>query len=158
VTNDEIEIVNAREAARVNLRKMLDGKRRGDRITAAEVVASTGFDHWQSFSSVIHRWARSSKFPLFPVKNDGWRIGLPAEHVDAAESKRRSARRREIHGFDLLVHAPRTELTDAEARRVEFLAPRAAARVQRIESDDREISKEFKLSERVPMRTLKEGE
>lgn len=147
----------AREAARVNLRKMLEGKKRGERITAAEVVASTGFEHWQSFGAVIHAWARRSKLPLFPVKNDGWRIGLPAEHVDAAESKRRAARRREIHGLDLLVHAPRDGLTEAEARRVEFLAPRAAQRVQRIEADDRDIKKELRLADRVPIRTLTDG-
>jgi hypothetical protein len=145
----------AREAARVNLRKMLEGKRRGDRITAAEVVEATGFEQWRSFGAVIHTWARQNKLPLFPVRNDGWRLGLAAEHVDAAESKRRSARRREIHGLDLLVHAPRSELNDSEARRVEFLAPRAAMRVERAQIDDRDIKSEFKLTERVPLRMLK---
>jgi hypothetical protein len=145
----------AREAARLNLRKMLESKKRGDRITAAEVVTSTGFERWQTFSSVIHSWARLNKLPLFPVRNDGWRIGLPAEHVDAAESKRRSARRREIHGLDLLIHTPREGLSDAEVRRVEFLAPRAAQRVQRIEADHRDIKQEFRLTERVPLRALR---
>jgi hypothetical protein len=131
---------------------MLDGKKRGDRITALEIVESTGFENWRSFSNVIHAWARANKLALFPVRHDGWRIGLPAEHADAAESKRKAARRREMHGLDLLVYAPRAEMTEAQNRRTEFLASRAAQRVQRAETDHKDIRHELKLEGRVPLR------
>lgn len=142
-----------RDAARVNLRKMLETKKRGDRITAAEIVTATGFENWQSFGATIRSFIRSAGLVAFPVTNDGWRVGLPVDHLDYAERQRRGALRREKRGLDALVHAPRAELDDDQTRRAEFLLARSAARVQTAKQHDKETRTEFKLGrERVPLR------
>lgn len=146
-----------REAARVTLRKMLDGKKRGDRITAADVVEATGFDDWRSFGATIHTWAKASSFVLVSVPNDGWRVGLAADHIDYAEAKRRASLRRDARCLKALIDIPRAELSEADNRRAEFALVRAAARVQLATEHSRETATEFKLSERVPLRALVGG-
>jgi hypothetical protein len=148
-----VEVLEKREAALVNLHAMLAGKKRGDRITAAEIVEATGFEDWRSFRGPIHRYVASASLVSVAVPNDGWRIGLPADHIDFAEKKRQSALRKERRGLKALVDTPIVELDDRQTRRAEFLTVRAAARVQSSQKDDKEIRKELKIgSERVPLR------
>lgn len=154
----DIKAAHEREAARVNLRKMLDRKGRGDRITAAEIADSTGFAEWQSFGDTVRRWAKAAKFSLQPVINDGWRIGLARDHIDAAESKRKRGLRAVKDEVRLLMHTPQSELTDAEQRRHQFAISRAADRLQSAEKHERETRQEFKLGgDRVPLRALAGG-
>ncbi len=94
----------------------------------------------------------------WPVTNDGWRIGLPEDHVDYSEKQRRSALRKEKLAFGSLMSAPRAELNDHQTRRVEFALTRSAARLQQAKQHDTETRKEFKLTERVPLRVLTKGQ
>lgn len=157
--NDEVDIKkqHEREAARVNLRKMLETKKRGDRITASEVTVATGFDDWRSFGGTIRSFIRNKGMVSWPVTNDGWRIGLPEDHVDYSEKQRRSALRKERLAFNSLMAAPRAELNDHQTRRVEFALARSASRLQQAKQHDKETREEFKLTERVPLRTLTNG-
>jgi hypothetical protein len=149
--------VFARDAARLRLREMLSTKQRGDRISAAEIVASTGFDNWRSFSRVIRAWGREVGYALHAVPNDGWRIVLPIEHFDEAEACRQAARRKDRRGLAILVSTPITELDDAQIRKHEFALIRTANRVQTSDVHDREIKREFKITERNPLPQLTTG-
>lgn len=152
------EATFAREAAVIALGKMLEGKGRGDRVTASEIQAATGFDDWRSFRGRIFTWAKHRGLVPFAVKNDGWRFGTPSEHVDFAENKRRSALRAERRGLKALGDTPRAELDDVQERRVMFAIGRSARRVADAERDDRETRAEFKLGgDRVPLRALASG-
>lgn len=144
----------ARAAAIVALGKLLATKVRGDRITAAEIQESTGSDQWRRFRAPIAMWAKRNKMAARAVVNDGWRFVNATEHADEAERRRRSALRKEKESLRILVDAPLPELDDAQARRVEYLLMRAAARVANGESQDKEIKSELKLSDRVPLRSL----
>lgn len=146
--------VFAREAAVVALGELLKTKNRGDRITAAEVQAATGSSDWRSFGGRVRTWAKKTGIVLFAVPNDGWRIGMPAEHVDFADKKRVSALRSEKRGLKALLDVPRAQLDDTQERRAEFAVRLAARRCAQLESDDKETKREFKLTERVPLRVL----
>lgn len=148
-----VEVLEKRDAAIINLHAMLARKKRGDRITAAEIVEATGFEDWRSFRVPIHRYVASANLVAMAVPNDGWRIGLPADHIDFAERKRRSALKKERRGLKALVDTPIAELDDRQTRRAEFLTVRAASRVQSGQKDDKEIRKVLKIgTERVPLR------
>ncbi|MBA2718916.1 MAG: hypothetical protein H0U52_06715 [Chloroflexi bacterium] len=154
--SDDIKTQYAREAARLRLREMLATKKRGDRITASEVAKSTGFTDWRSFGAVIRTWATREGFAINPVPNDGWRLGLPAEHLDASERLRRSARKKERRSLDVLIKAPAAEMSEPDNRRREFALRLAANRVQQADAHDSEIKREFRLAERVPLRVITE--
>lgn len=143
-----------RDAAFLRLVDALNTKTRGDRITAEEVVKWTGFAEWQKFGGRIRTWGRKMGFQLVAVPNDGWRIALAEEHMDRSEQSRRSAFRKEKGALKALVDMPRAELSDSATRRAEFLIPKAAARVQQAAEHDRDIKKELKLTERVPLRQI----
>lgn len=141
----------AREAAVLNLGKLLATKKRGDRITAAEIQDATGFADWRSFRGRIFTWAKNNGLAPFAVTNDGWRFGMPAEHIDFAERKRKTAKGHEKRGLQALLDIPRPELDDEQERRLIVVIPRAAQRVAEAESHDRAIRTEFKqLADRNP--------
>lgn len=142
-----------REAARVNLRKMLDTKKRGDQITPMEIVKSTGFDDWRSFGDVIRRWARSAGCSPIPVRNEGWRLASPDGQVTDAARDRRAATRRLKRAAHTLATTPVAELSDVAAKRHERELLSVGRLATLASDDDKEIRKEFKLGvERVPLR------
>lgn len=146
-----------REAARVNLRKMLETKKRGDHIAAKEIADATGFEDWRSFGDTIRKWALSAGFALVPIVNEGWRIGLADDHVTVASKQRRSVRRKLAKASSVLVSTPVTELSEHGVRRHER-EMLAVARLKTIaDADDKAIRKDFALdSGRVPLR-IKSG-
>lgn len=145
-----------RDAAWVTLREMLESKKRGDRITAQEIIDATGFSSWRSFGDRIRRWSDKKGFALFFVPNDGWRIGLAHEHYDKQEGYRKSARRKELRAFGVLVSTPAAELDDRQMRRHQAALVRAQARVEMVQRHHNEL-KPKALEERPPMRVLGEG-
>ena len=156
--SDKVEIVHRREAARVNLRKMLDAKTRGERITALEIVEATGFDAWESFRDVIRRWAAAKGYVLIPVRCDGYRVGDPDDHVTVAAARRQSAVRHVGVAVRNLAAAPTSQLSDAGFKRYERELI-ATSRLHAIgREDDKAIRKEFKLGRtRVPLRLVEDN-
>jgi hypothetical protein len=142
-----------RELARVTLRKLLDGKKKGDRITASEIVDATGFDDWRSFGDTVRRWGAARGFEIVAVVNDGWRIVVDREHADVAVRRLRSAAKKEVRAHRAVRSADTSQLTDAEMRRHTFVAGIAARREREAVADERTVRKELKLgSDRVPLR------
>jgi len=142
-----------REAARVTLRRMLDGKKRGDRITAKEITEATGMDDWSSFREVIRRWARKSGFVAVAVRNDGYRLGGAFDHLDVSDKERRKGLRASIEEMRILAHTPQSELDESGVRRHQFQITRAQARFEQAASHERESRVELKLGsrDRVPL-------
>lgn len=150
--NADMKIVQTHPtASKVNLMAMLKSKTYGSRITAAEICECTGADDWRQFGAIIRSWATKCGLPLHAVRNDGWRICNANEIVSSAGMDRRAALRKERRGLKKLVTAPAEQLADTEQRRLEFELRRAAVRVARADEDDRDIKREFKVSERVPL-------
>lgn len=148
-----IKKTHEREAARVNLRKMLEAKKRGDQITPSEIVAATGFEDWRSFGEVIRRWARSAGCSPIPMRNEGWRLASPDDQVTDAARDRRAATRRLKRAAHTLGSTPVGELSEVSAKRHEREMLAVGRLVTQATLDDKAISKEFKLgSERVPLR------
>ncbi|MBA2741476.1 MAG: hypothetical protein H0U46_05640 [Actinobacteria bacterium] len=143
-----------RERARVDLRKMLDSKSRGDRITAAEIVDATGFDDWALFGETVRRWAERRGFPLDFEKGDGWRILLPHEHVDYAERQRKRAFRAERKGLSSLISTPSVQLDERAQRRLHTALIRAQERMSLATEHHKQIATAFKTEERVPFRLV----
>lgn len=84
-SHSEVDPRFARDAARVNLRIMLDQKTHGDRITAAEIITATGFDKWNSFRGPIKTWAKRNNYVLQAVPNDGYRVADAAGIIDTSK-------------------------------------------------------------------------
>ncbi len=150
--SDEIKKQHEREAARVNLRKMLETKKRGDRITASEVVESTGFAEWRSFGNTIRTFIRAQGFTAVPVRGDGWLISSPVSQIDDARKLSDSGTRKKVRALKAAASVPRAEIDERSLRRLEFITTRLAAEVEQITRHTREVREEFKLSERVPLR------
>lgn len=145
----------AKEAANLSLReKLLSQKKKGDRITASEIAIATGFADWRAFGAVIRTWARRSGLDLRPVLNDGWRIALDNEAIDGVRSLGDSARRKDERGLKLAMSVDATKLSEAEVRKLEHLRSRVANRVAQHRHDHEETKREFKLSDRVPLRAI----
>lgn len=141
-----------RDAARVNLRKMLDGKKRGDRVTAAEVFEATGFP-LESMRNAVRAWAEEQGFVLVAVPRDGYRVGGPTDHVDYGEKKRQQMRSKLRDGVRALVTAPVEEFDKLTERRHDFLLKRMSLLMASADQHDKEVRREFKLGqERVPLR------
>lgn len=153
----ESKVGSPAAAHKLVLMAMLKSKTYGSRITAAEICECTGADDWRRFGYIIRRWADESGLPLHAVPDDGWRVAQEHEVVDSATADRRSARRKEHRGLRKLIRAPSERLSDVEQRRLEFETKRAAVRVAKADDDDAAIKKEFRLTERVPLRRLVDG-
>lgn len=157
---DEIRERDARDAAWVTLKEKLDSKKRGDRITAAEIVEWTGFDDWRSFGQRIRTWAKakpSERGALVPVVNDGWKLTTPQEDTDYAEQRRRSAFKKEKDAVRVLASTPVHLLDERGQRRHGFQLTRTVQRAELHRTHDKEIKSELKLTaprERVPLRAL----
>lgn len=148
----------AKEAANLSLKeKLLSTKKRGDRITASEIAVTTGFTNWRAFGGVIRTWGRQNGFVLIPVAGDGWRIGLPVDHIDAGRKLGDSARRKDERGLKVLISTPTASFADAEMRRLEHLRIRAANRVAIARNDHEDTKREFRLTDRVPLRAITDG-
>lgn len=141
-------------AATIDLeKKILSKKTKGDRITAREVLDATGMPI-DRMRRQIKAWATKSNLVVKPVPGDGYRILLDAEHIDESVDRTRRARNQERRALHAVLTADASKLDQAQARRHEFVTSRIAARVARIEQDIQEIKREFKLTERVPLRVL----
>jgi hypothetical protein len=123
----------------VTLRAKLDTKNRGDRITAQEIREATGLTDWQSFRSRIATWAKRAGYELEAVRNDGWRIVLPHEHMHVAEQKRRKALRQELRCFRALATTPTGELNDRQMRQHQAALVLSQARQQVALQHDQEL-------------------
>lgn len=145
------DIVDKRKTANGNLRAMLDAKKRGDLITASEIVDATGFDDWRSFGRIVRAWAPTKRFAITPVRGDGWRVEAPDGHATQAGNYRKSALRKIKRAVQIHVHAPVAEMSEAATRKLLFEGPKLANQLALMESDDKDIRKEFKLGpERNP--------
>jgi hypothetical protein len=149
----EIKTVFPKEAAVLELEKILSNKGKGDRITAKEVLDGTGMSV-ENLRGRIKTWARRKGFVVQAVPNDGYRILSDVEHVDYTLCQSKSAARKEREGLRSLLSTDSARLDAVQTRRHEFLTPRVAARVARAEQDIKEAKQEFKLTERVPLRAL----
>lgn len=149
---ETIEEKERRDLAFVSLRKHIDQKTYGDRITAEEIIETTGFEQWRSFCPRIRRYMRSRGHYLQPVPNDGYRILLPHEHVDYAERQRRSALRKEVLGLGATESTPVKELDERQLRRWEFVRARQHKRVGLAQEHEKETRKALGTrSDRVPL-------
>lgn len=155
--HDEVLDADHKAAKWITLREKLDSKKRGDRITAAEVVEWTGFSNWQGFSGRIHTWARNAGYSLAPVKNDGWRIRLPNEVPDDLESRRKRALRIESRGLRVALATPTTDLDDRAVVVFQRRIERTAARVALARHHNAEAAKELRGESRVPLRVITDG-
>lgn len=144
---------NQRAAAMVNLGKLLEAKKRGDLITASEIINATGLPDWHKFRGAIR--SNLLKRGLVPqaIPNDGYRIILPDEHVNTARRAIKSVVGKTGRAMRALASA-RSEMTDSGLRRADFMAPRIAAMHENARQTHDEIRKELKTSERVPMRLI----
>jgi hypothetical protein len=157
---DEIRDRDAREAAWITLRDKLDEKKRGDRITAAEVVEWSGFTEWRRFDERIKTWARRRGMTARMTDGDGWALLTAAEELLFAEGKRKEAFRKEKKGLRALLSVPVQDLDERMQRRHEFQLAKAQQRTQVAADHDVETRKEFKLGparERVPLRLIAQG-
>lgn len=154
-SDNKINTVFPREAAILELEKILAAKQKGDRITAGEILDGTGFDI-DSLRGRIKTWAQRKGLVLDAVPNDGYRIRLDAEHVDHALAQSKRAARREREAMRALLATDASKLDDTQTRRHEWLAPRVATRVARAEQDIKDAKRELKLTgnERVPLRIV----
>ncbi len=154
VLTPEEEKAYKRSVARTTLRGMLDTKVRGNRITAADIVDATGFDDWQTFRNTVRTHMMSRGMTLTPIPNDGYSVDLAVGQLDHSESRRRKALKQNKLRVKALVSVPQTELSEAEVRKHGFLLGKAAAEIDLATRNDRDITKELKLTDRVPLRAL----
>jgi hypothetical protein len=150
---NEIETVFPREAAVLELEKLLASKSKGDRITAREVLEQTGMSI-EKLRGRIKTWAKRKSLVLAPVPNDGYRILADSEHVDYTIRRTKTALKSEKEALRSLAVTDASKLDDAQVRRHEWLMPRVASRVARAEQDSKDTKREFKLTERAPLRVL----
>jgi hypothetical protein len=148
-----IQTVFPREAAALALEKLLATKVKGDRITAREVLETTGFEV-DSLRGRIKTWAKRMRLVVVAVPSDGYRIVPDSELVDRAVAGSKSAARKEKENLRVLMTADQSKLDDVEMRRHNFVTPRVAARAARSEQDMKDVKQELKLTERVPLRLL----
>lgn len=141
-----------RAAAVLALRKLLSGKHKGDHITAREVLEATG-QPVTEFRGPIHTWAKHANVVVKAVPGDGYRVLEDREHTDAARRKAKSGERSEKEALRELVVTDHSKLDAEQARRLEYMLPRQAARTARAVQDAKDVAQEFKLLEsRVPLR------
>ena len=134
---------NAREAAFITLKEILETKGRGDRLTAQEIREATGFDDWESFRPRIRRFFIRKGLLPEAVLNDGYRLLTPSEHVDWAERRRRQAFRREADGLRALDATPLVELNDRDLRRHHFARGLSQVRVNQHLQHETQTRKEL---------------
>lgn len=149
--------VDHKAAKLIVLRQKLDAKKRGDRITAAEIVEWTGFPNWRAFAVQIHRWARDNGFGLDPVVNDGWRIVLGHEVVDLNERKRKTALRIESRSLRLALATPTVEMDPRQELRHQRALERTAVRVATARQHNVATLKELRGESRPPLRVITDG-
>jgi len=152
----QIKTVFPRAAAQLALESLLANKVKGDTITAREVEDGTGYPV-EKMRRALRRWERSKNFKLIPVPGDGYRIALDVDNADVVRKSTESERRKAQEALRVVMITDRAKLDDQQVRRIDFLAPRVAMRAATLDRDVKETRKEFKLSERVPLRVIGDG-
>jgi hypothetical protein len=158
---DAKDIRYQRDAAFIGLRPLLESKKRGDRITAAEIRDATGFDDWKGLRSRIRQYFEAKGLFLRAVPNDGYRIIAGNEHADESARHQRTALKREIKSLNVISSAPVEELSDDEVRRVRFQRDRSVRRVELAASHDQDNYHKLgikPLRQRIPALRLKSGD
>lgn len=142
-----------REAAFLKFEKeILSVKKKGDHVTAKEFSDCTGME-MASFRGRLKTWEKNNNFKLEAVRGNGYRIALDIDHSDLAYREQKSALKKTRESARTLTVIDHANLDGPALRRLEFVMPRVAAQLMRAEHDVKDIVKEFKLTDRVPLRT-----
>lgn len=158
MSGDPTKTAYPRDAAMLKFEaEVLSKKIKGDCITAREFLECTGMQI-DSFRGRLRTWAKHRNFTLRAVPNDGYRILVDSELSTAGLSRQRSAHKQLGEEVRTLHSADTTKLDDEQVRRLGFQKVRAERRFETSRRDLKDTRREFKMTERVPLRLASQDE